>query len=407
MSNEISTPQIDAQFDSTNYTNGITLGDYNSNGCGKLTSLIDTEFENEIYFEDKNLEKIISDINWAADISDDTTDYFYIEALEDGVEIVFDTFLYSAPAFNLTPPITDFPNYVKPVLYWSINKSNWYEYILGTSIGLNADMRIYFKGNNRTSPWYDSNYGSGGNIIATAWYKNKFNIQGRCKAGGNVMSLRYSNPTGDEIIPCDYAFAYLFENCTGLVNSPELSATELNAHCYFHMFDGCTSLTTPPELPATTLADHCYYDMFKDCTGLIIAPELPAIILIDYCYAYMFNGCTSLITPPRLPATTLALNCYEYMFSGCTSLTSIPRLPATTLPDYCYEYMFQNSSIVANSTNSSPWIYEYRIPYGTASGQASSKSLSFMFSNVDTTLSPTPTPSINTTFYVSVPVQSS
>lgn len=60
------------------------------------------------------------------------------------------------------------------------------------------------------------------------------------------------------------------------------------------MFQNCTSLVNAPELPATTLANGCYYYMFSGCTSLVNAPELPATTLASYCYNYMFNGCTNL-----------------------------------------------------------------------------------------------------------------
>ena len=84
-------------------------------------------------------------------------------------------------------------------------------------------------------------------------------------------------------------------------------------------------------------ADYCFYSLFEDCTNLTQAPELPATTLADYCYSYMFKGCTSLTQAPELPATTLAERCYSVMFSGCTRLTQAPKIPATTLAYYCYE----------------------------------------------------------------------
>jgi hypothetical protein len=42
------------------------------------------------------------------------------------------------------------------------------------------------------------------------------------------------------------------------------------------------------------LADYCYSSMFEDCTSLINAPELPAEELKFRCYMGMFRGCKSL-----------------------------------------------------------------------------------------------------------------
>ena len=137
-----------------------------------------------------------------------------------------------------------------------------------------------------------------------------------------------------------YCYEYMFDNCTSLVNAPELPATALANYCYRGMFQGCTSLVNAPELPATTLANDCYQDMFWGCTSLVNAPELPATALEYSVYQSMFWGCTSLVNAPELPATTLTNECYRFMFSGCTSLVNAPELPATTLVLFCYGGMF-------------------------------------------------------------------
>jgi hypothetical protein len=111
------------------------------------------------------------------------------------------------------------------------------------------------------------------------------------------------------------------------------------------MFEGCTCLTATPELSATTLASSCYAKMFYGCTSLTETPTtLSATTLASSCYANMFYGCTSLTTAPALPATTLSVSCYESMFQGCTSLTATPILPAATLTERCYYQMFKECS---------------------------------------------------------------
>ena len=115
----------------------------------------------------------------------------------------------------------------------------------------------------------------------------------------------------------------MFQNCTSLIQAPELPAPELNRSCYKYMFSGCTNLTKASELLATRLADSCCFGMFQYCTSLIQAPELLATTLADDCYGYMFQNCTSLIQAPELPATTLADGCYKHMFWGCKNLQKI------------------------------------------------------------------------------------
>ena len=138
-----------------------------------------------------------------------------------------------------------------------------------------------------------------------------------------------------------YCYQYMFNGCTSLTQAPALPATTLTDYCYYSMFSSCTSLTQAPALHATTLAENCCYNMFLGCTSLTQAPALPATTLAKRCYQYMFRDCTSLTQAPALPATTLATSCYQYMFRGCTSLTQAPALPATTLVPSCYRYMFQ------------------------------------------------------------------
>ena len=145
-------------------------------------------------------------------------------------------------------------------------------------------------------------------------------------------------------------YYYMFQNCTSLVNAPQLNATTLASDCYSGMFQGCTSLTNAPELSATTLAFGCYNGMFRHCTLLVNAPSiLLATTLHDYCYRSMFEGCTSLTTAPELPATTLEANCYQSMFEGCTSLTTAPELPATTLAQNCYKDMFKRCTALTTA----------------------------------------------------------
>ena len=141
------------------------------------------------------------------------------------------------------------------------------------------------------------------------------------------------------------------------------------------MFTGCTNLTTVPAiLPATTLASCCYDTMFSSCQNLTATPALPATILADSCYKSMFGYCGNLTTVPALPATTLADNCYKGMFQSCFKI----KLSTTQTSDY---------------------ITEYRVPYGTEMGIAATDALTDMFTNTGGTFKGTPT--INTIYYTS------
>lgn len=79
-------------------------------------------------------------------------------------------------------------------------------------------------------------------------------------------------------------------------------------------------------LADTDTSNARFYYLFDDCSQLIQAPELPAAILVDWCYCAMFDGCTGLTQAPKLPAETLAGMCYRNMFLGCGNLSSVTML---------------------------------------------------------------------------------
>ena len=142
----------------------------------------------------------------------------------------------------------------------------------------------------------------------------------------------------------------MFAGCTSIEDASyvEISSANRN-YCFSGLFSGCTSLVNAPELPATTLGYNCYSSMFKGCTSLVNAPELPATTLDSCCYSSMFKGCTSLVNAPELPANTLANGCYDSMFSGCISLVNAPELPVTTLANGCYSSMFSGCISLVNA----------------------------------------------------------
>ena len=321
------------------------------------------------------------------------TEYFTIEALEDGLTASLST----------------------NTCEYSLDGNTWKNLSAAVNTpAVNTGEKIYFRGN-LTS-------------------KSTFTISKKCNVKGNIMSLLHGDDfvgqtdltgrhyafnklfyncinivdasnlilpattlanyccqgmfygctsltTAPKVLPATTAdstscYDHMFYGCTSLTTAPELSATTLGFRCYYHMFDGCTSLTTAPELsatrldyeccsymfrgctslveapklPATKLANYCYSQMFYGCTSLVEAPELPATILADHCYYHMFDGCTSLVEAPKLPATKLVNECYSHMFYGCTSLTTAPKLPATTLVERCYESMFNGCRKLTNIT---------------------------------------------------------
>ena len=197
--------------------------------------------------------------------------------------------------------------------------------------------KVYFRGYNPSGFSHSQDY-TMMDVYMLGQYTH-FEMTGTIAGSGSVMSL--IDGVGETtVIPNDNCFYKLFEDCSSLIQAPELPATTLKESCYEEMFSMCMSLTQAPELPATTLATSCYSEMFKYCISLTEAPELPATTLASKCYSEMFSYCMDLTEAPELPATELAEACYYKMFSTCNKLTEAPKLIATTLADRCYDQMF-------------------------------------------------------------------
>ena len=213
--------------------------------------------------------------------------------------------------------------------------------------------------NNTNSPTVQSGHKImwKGNLIPNSSIGiGSFSSSGEFDVEGNAMSLLYGDNFENvtSLNNKDYAYHYLFNNCTKLksVNNLKLVATSLSVGCYKYMFKDCTSLTSLPQLPSTVMVDNCYTAMFEGCTSITAVPSnyLPSTSLADACYDHMFYGCTSLTSLPQLPASIMVDNCYLGMFMSCISLTTIPTnyLPSTTLASFCYHNMFYGCSSLSS-----------------------------------------------------------
>ena len=125
------------------------------------------------------------------------------------------------------------------------------------------------------------------------------------------MSLYYGDKAKDyTALPYSYAFAYLFYNCTTIIDATGLILDRtLKTYAYAYMFYGCSALTHPPELPQKSLQTSCYRYMFRNCSNLLRAPKLPALTLRSYCYEYMFTSCKKLSEIRMLATSVTASNC--------------------------------------------------------------------------------------------------
>lgn len=222
-----------------------------------------------------------------------------------------------ASTIGLTSKQATFPN-----LEYSLDGSTWTTWD-GTSVALNSGATMYVKGNNPNG------------LCGAMSRTNTFTMSGSIEAHGNIMSLLYGdNFDGQLVLPSNYCFARLFENCSALLTPPELPATTLTSACYTYLFRHCTSLRSAPILPALTMTLQCYGNMFSHCSSLTTPPELPATTLAERCYAGMFTY-TAITEMPKLDVTTLAQGCYGAIIGHCENITHV-ELPAMTLVNTCY-----------------------------------------------------------------------
>lgn len=184
------------------------------------------------------------------------------------------------------------------------NGETWSAYVKGTTVSLNANEYISFKG-------YD---------VKTSMYPSHFSMAGSIEASGSVTSLLDGVGSNPDVILPSYCFSFMFAGCSALKKAPALPAETLSYACYWDMFSNCKGLTEVPELPAMELAGYCYWEMFYGCTGLTEVPALQAEEMDEYCYCEMFAGCSNLQKVPEFSTKTLANGCYDQMFRDCTSL---------------------------------------------------------------------------------------
>ena len=119
-----------------------------------------------------------------------------------------------------------------------------------------------------------------------------------------------------------YCYDSMFQMCRELINMPNLPAKILPNYCYQSMFCYCKKLKNALEsIPSEIVGVASCNAMFQECTSLVNAPELPALHLDTSSYTNMFYGCTSLQKAPSvLPSQSLQRYCYNTMFRGCSSL---------------------------------------------------------------------------------------
>lgn len=202
-----------------------------------------------------------------------------------------------------------------------------------TTPNLNAGDKVLWKGNATT---YSTSYTGEATICSKfAMGTTKFNVS------GNIASMLYGDNFEEEGLETTkpYAVSNFFRNASGLIRADNLILPfmKLQQYSFAYMFCNCSSLIEAPQLPATNLSygsnisHDCYLGMFSGCSSLTKAPKLPATIIASWCYAGMFINCTSLTKAPDLIANALESSCYRNMFNGCSSLNHIKMLATTNI----------------------------------------------------------------------------
>lgn len=129
-------------------------------------------------------------------------------------------------------------------------------YTFGSTITLsNTWDKVYWRNTSETDTWFSTNN--------SAYYQ--FVMSWSIAASWDIWYLLNKNST---FTVSNYAFRYLFKDCT--------------------------ALTTPPRLPAVVIWQQCYNNMFSWCTNLEALPALPAPALKNYCYGWIFYNCSKI-----------------------------------------------------------------------------------------------------------------
>ena len=263
--------------------------------------------------------------------------WYFVAEYEDGTIDAANWLYFTAKEAGTTVSYKNVGGNSPDVQYSLVYGGSWSPLAEGEKVTLeNVGDRIYLKGNNL------SGFSHAEDVYT------QFEIEGLADLSGSVMSLIDGRGTS-EVIPNDYCFTHLFENCkiNRIMEWYPLPALTIKAYCYSYMFAGCeTLLNAVSDLPATELAPYCYSHMYEGCTNIPSISTLPADELAEGCYAYMFNRCSKLYGFSDLPATKLAAYCYSHMFSDCVFMYDLSQLPALKMEPYCYESMFSGCKAI-------------------------------------------------------------
>lgn len=215
---------------------------------------------------------------------------------------------------------------------YSTDGVTWNAYTVGNNVQVDPNSNIYWR-----------YAGSGNNIGSYAPNGSPYGFffDFDCYASGNLMSLYaktdFANYTGNW---CAYM---CFKNQTHLLRADfNLGRnTTVGDYGMTNMFDGCTNLTTSPDLSSITSitgtqeSSGGMREVFRNCTSLTSAPDLSNLTSIGKSgFSRAFDSCTSLTTAPDFTnLTSSGERGLYYAFNNCTSLTTGANLTNVTSVD--------------------------------------------------------------------------
>ena len=227
-------------------------------------------------------------------------------------------------------------------LVTSLNGGQWQSYTTGDTISLNKGDKLRMRATtvNNALAANPSNY-------------HNFVMTGSVSASGVVMSLldstlhskilRGNNTLNSLFKGCaaliraprlgfyrfggTLACAYMFQDCTGLVDIPALDIQVMGYQSCVSMFKGCTALVNAPYINTTINHNSCG-NMFENCTSLVNANNITLCgATKGYDFSAMFKNCSSLRTIPHFNVTYDIIDAtFESTFEGCTSLVDASSL---------------------------------------------------------------------------------
>lgn len=161
-------------------------------------------------------------------------------------------------------------------LYYSTNRTDWYEFSEYTTTGWMES--VYFKGNMKD---HDTS-------------ANIFSVSGDYGIGGNIMSL-YIGDGFYEVRDIDFPVSLSFQNDANLKGSGIMINLNSTKEAFGNsMFSGCTNITGAPVIYIKHAGDNALKNMFAGCTNLRGGGEVGISTCGDNFAENMFSGCTSL-----------------------------------------------------------------------------------------------------------------